>query len=116
MNRRERTPPARSGQPMTPQVAVCRECGDFMKVRTNSRTNQQFLGCQSYPDCRVTEPYDDVIDELLTENYMLRADIEDLCNQAKAVGREFLKLQAQLKQDRGPIAVELDRCRHEILH
>ena len=31
---------------------ACPECGGKLRVRTNSHTGSQFLGCPSYPNCR----------------------------------------------------------------
>jgi len=31
-------------------------CGSQMKIRTNSKTDEKFLGCQRYPKCKNTKP------------------------------------------------------------
>ena len=33
----------------------CPECGGKLVVRTNHKNRSQFLRCESYPDCRLTE-------------------------------------------------------------
>jgi len=35
----------------------CPSCGSSLVVRTNRSTNEKFLGCQNYPNCRYTEPF-----------------------------------------------------------
>lgn len=36
--------------------SIC-ECGRLLKIRTNSKTKQKFLGCSNYPICKRTKPY-----------------------------------------------------------
>lgn len=37
-------------------ITVCDECENFMIIRENSNTGEEFLGCSSYPKCKNTEP------------------------------------------------------------
>ena len=34
----------------------CPECGQPLTVRTNRATDEDFLGCSAWPDCKHTEP------------------------------------------------------------
>lgn len=50
------------GEFMTPLVAIvpyCPKCGDTLRLRDGR--NGEFWGCQSYPDCRYTCPYDSAV-------------------------------------------------------
>ena len=44
-------------------IYKCQECRGTMVLRTNSSSDEYFLGCENYPDCSYTEPYE-VEDEL----------------------------------------------------
>lgn len=33
----------------------CPECGRELKIRTNRKTETQFISCSGFPDCRYTE-------------------------------------------------------------
>lgn len=54
-----------AGQPQQASDAVqrlvghdwCPDCGAPMQVKVNRRTNQPFLGCSKYPDCKGTRQY-----------------------------------------------------------
>lgn len=41
---------------------LCPECGIPMVVRTNRKTNQQFLGCSNYPKCKCVSSYAVIIE------------------------------------------------------
>jgi ssDNA-binding Zn-finger/Zn-ribbon topoisomerase 1 len=42
---------------VTPVITkVCPECGSVLMVRTNRKTDTQFLGCDRWPECKHTEP------------------------------------------------------------
>lgn len=40
----------------TVTAVKCDVCGQPMVVRSNSKTEMQFLGCSEYPECRETQP------------------------------------------------------------
>jgi ssDNA-binding Zn-finger/Zn-ribbon topoisomerase 1 len=42
----------------TPTAKTCPKCGPVVRliVRTNTKTNEQFLGCENWPECFYTEP------------------------------------------------------------
>ena len=35
---------------------ACSKCGADLVVRTNSETNEEFLGCGRFPECKFTRP------------------------------------------------------------
>jgi len=37
-------------------VKSCPQCGAALVERTNRATNEPFLGCQRWPECKHTEP------------------------------------------------------------
>lgn len=36
-------------------VTMCDSCGSHMVIRKNSKTDEEFLGCSEYPDCKNTK-------------------------------------------------------------
>ena len=41
---------------MTNIQKSCPDCGKPLTIRVNGRTQQEFVGCSEYPECRYTEP------------------------------------------------------------
>ena len=35
---------------------ACPKCGEGLTIRVNGETQEEFLGCSQYPECKHTEP------------------------------------------------------------
>ena len=46
----------RSGIKVDETLGSCPECGKNLIVRRNRKSRKRFVGCEGYPDCRVTYP------------------------------------------------------------
>jgi ssDNA-binding Zn-finger/Zn-ribbon topoisomerase 1 len=44
-------------------VKTCPRCGQFLEIKTNRETDEQFLGCSAYHEsgCKYTEPLPEAI-------------------------------------------------------
>lgn len=42
-------------------VKACKRCGRTLVIKVNRETGEEFLGCQSWPECTYTEPLPEAI-------------------------------------------------------
>lgn len=48
-------------------TAKCPDCGEALRLRRNRESGSLFLGCSGYPSCRHSEPYDEVLHDLVRQ-------------------------------------------------
>jgi ssDNA-binding Zn-finger/Zn-ribbon topoisomerase 1 len=90
---------------------ICPRCESSMSVRTNRAKGSKFIGCDGYPSCRYTRPYDVVLDDLVA-----RVSALEEAARSSSYTRTPLKFADELKNlifefhpDRNPRDVDATR-------
>jgi ssDNA-binding Zn-finger/Zn-ribbon topoisomerase 1 len=104
----------------TPQytvTATCPQCRGPLRLRQRRDGSGAFLGCEHYPGCRYTAPYDQAIDALAKRLHAAEKGIPAHSVSRAALDRALKHLIAVAHPDRWadhPAATELSKLANDI--
>ena len=86
----------------------CPQCGGRLRIRTNRREKNQFLGCSKYPECKFTEEINAALQNIGERLFQLEEEMRVLrasrpnSHQASSSSDDLRDLLFRFHPDRNP--------------